>query len=415
MFQTLFLESFRFAWQALVANKLRSLLSLLGITIGIFSVISVFTLVDSWEYKINQSFAKFGSEILYIQKWPMEFKDDYPWWKYLSRPLPTLREFQRIEKKLETAEAACYMAATRANRIKHGSFEMKDIRVAGVTSNYPIMREMDISEGRFPAASEFKTGARVCVIGQTIKEDLFDGKNPIGQPITMLNTKFVVVGVFAKEGENVLDNTLDNQIVVPAIPFLRFTNLDDFNSEQLIMVKGKGNVPYEEMKYEVKGEMRSLRKLRPGKDDNFALNNMSMVTTFISGFFQQIWVLGLIIGGFALLVGGFGIANIMFVSVWERTGQIGIQKALGAKSQFILLQFLFESVLLSLAGGLLGLGFVSLIVFAINSFTDWGIFLSLKNILISTGISGLIGLLAGLLPAAKAANMNPVEAIRQNQ
>lgn len=415
MFQTLFLESFRFAWQALVANKLRSLLSLLGITIGIFSVISVFTLVDSWEYKINQSFAKFGSEILYIQKWPMEFKDDYPWWKYLSRPLPTLREFQRIEKKLETAEAACYMAATRANRIKHGSFEMKDIRVAGVTSNYPIMREMDISEGRFPAASEFKTGARVCVIGQTIKEDLFDGENPIGQPITMLNTKFVVVGVFAKEGENVLDNTLDNQIVVPAIPFLRFTNLDDFNSEQLIMVKGKGNVPYEEMKYEVKGEMRSLRKLRPGKDDNFALNNMSMVTTFISGFFQQIWVLGLIIGGFALLVGGFGIANIMFVSVWERTGQIGIQKALGAKSQFILLQFLFESVLLSLAGGLLGLGFVSLIVFAINSFTDWGIFLSLKNILISTGISGLIGLLAGLLPAAKAANMNPVEAIRQNQ
>ena len=415
MFQTLFLESFRFAWQALVANKLRSLLSLLGITIGIFSVISVFTLVDSWEYKINQSFAKFGSEILYIQKWPMEFKDDYPWWKYLSRPLPTLREFQRIEKKLETAEAACYMAATRANRIKHGSFEMKDIRVAGVTSNYPIMREMDISDGRFPAASEFKTGARVCVIGQTIKEDLFDGKNAIGQPITMLNTKFVVVGVFAKEGENVLDNTLDNQIVVPAIPFLRFTNLDDFNSEQLIMVKGKGNIPYEEMKYEVKGEMRSLRKLRPGKDDNFALNNMSMVTTFISGFFQQIWILGLIIGGFALLVGGFGIANIMFVSVWERTGQIGIQKALGAKSQFILLQFLFESVLLSLAGGLLGLGFVSLIVFAINSFTDWGIFLSLKNILISTGISGLIGLLAGLLPAAKAANMNPVEAIRQNQ
>jgi putative ABC transport system permease protein len=181
------------------------------------------------------------------------------------------------------------------------------------------------------------------------------------------------------------------------------------------MVKGKGNIPYEEMKYEVKGEMRSLRKLRPGKDDNFALNNMSMVTTFISGFFQQIWVLGLIIGGFALLVGGFGIANIMFVSVWERTGQIGIQKALGAKSQFILLQFLFESVLLSLAGGLLGLGFVSLIVFAINSFTDWGIFLSLKNILISTGISGRSGLLAGLLPAAKAANMNPVEAIRQNQ
>jgi len=415
MFQTLFLESFRFAWQALVANKLRSLLSLLGITIGIFSVISVFTLVDSWEYKINQSFAKFGSEILYIQKWPMEFKDDYPWWKYLSRPLPTLREFQRIEKKLESAEAVCYMAATRAKRIKNGSFEMKDIRVAGVTSNYPIMREMDISEGRFPAASEFKTGSKVCVIGQTIKEDLFNGKNPIGQSITMLNTKFVVLGVFAKEGENVLDNTLDNQIVVPAIPFLRFTNLDDFNSEQLIMVKGKGNIPYDEMKYEVKGEMRSLRKLRPGKEDNFALNNMSMVTTFISGFFQQIWILGLIIGGFALLVGGFGIANIMFVSVWERTGQIGIQKALGAKSQFILLQFLFESVLLSIAGGLLGLGFVSLIVFAINSFTDWGIFLSLKNILISTGISGLIGLLAGLLPAAKAANMNPVEAIRQNQ
>jgi putative ABC transport system permease protein len=415
MFQTLFLESFRFAWQALVANKLRSLLSLLGITIGIFSVISVFTLVDSWEYKINQSFAKFGSEILYIQKWPMEFKDDYPWWKYLSRPLPTLREFQRIENKLESAEAVCYMAATRANRVKHGSFEMKNIRVAGVTSNYPIMREMDISEGRFPASSEFKSGSRVCVIGQTIKEDLFNGKNPIGQSISLLNTKFVVVGVFAKEGENVLDNTLDNQIVVPAIPFLRFTNLDDFNSEQLIMVKGKGNVPYDEMKYEVKGEMRSLRKLRPGKDDNFALNNMSMVTTFISGFFQQIWILGLIIGGFALLVGGFGIANIMFVSVWERTGQIGIQKALGAKSQFILLQFLFESVLLSLAGGILGLGFVSLIVFAINSFTDWGIFLSLKNILISTGISGLIGLLAGLLPAAKAANMNPVEAIRQNQ
>jgi putative ABC transport system permease protein len=415
MLRSLFTESFRFAWQALVANRLRSLLSLLGITIGIFSVISVFTLVDSWEYKINQSFEKFGSEILYVQKWPMEFKDDYPWWKYLSRPVPNLREFNRLEKKLGSAESVCFMAATRASRVKHQSKYMKDLRVMGVTSSYPMMREFDISQGRFPAASEFKSGARVCVIGQSIVQELFGPIDPIGKEIIMLNSKFTVVGVFAKEGENVIDNTLDNQIVVPVIPFLRLTNLDDFNSEQMIMVKGKESVPYDEMKYEVKGEMRSLRKLRPGKDDTFAMNNMSMITGFISGFFKQIWILGLIIGGFALLVGGFGIANIMFVSVWERTGQIGIQKALGAKSSFILLQFLFESVLLSLAGGIVGLFLVWGVVAGVNAATDWGIFLSIKNVMISTGISGLIGLLAGIIPAAKASKMNPVEAIRQNQ
>ncbi len=407
-------ESFRFAWQALNANRLRSTLSLLGISIGIFSVITVFTIVDSWEYKLKKSFDKFGSEILYVQKWPMEFRDDYPWWKYISRPLPSLREFSRLQDRLNSAEAICFQARSTAPKVRFLDRSASNISVSGVSTGYEKMRDFEISQGRYPTATELRNGSRVCVIGSQLGEELFGSINPIGKEITALNSKFRVVGVFAKEGDNVIDNSFDNQVLIPVSLLQKLVNLDDMNSDQFIMVKAKGGVPFEEMKYDVKGAMRGLRKIRPGSDDNFALNNISLITNFLSGFFTQLWIIGLLVGGFSLLVGGVGVANIMFVSVWERTGQIGIQKALGARRAFILWQFLFESILQSLVGGIIGLIMVLGVIGIINAVSDWGIFLSSKNIIITVIISASIGLISGLVPALRASSMNPVDAIRSN-
>jgi len=414
LFLALIKESFFFAWSALNASRLRTFLSLLGITIGIFSIITVFTIVDSLEHNLKTGIQELGDNVVYIHKWPWEFKEDFPWWKYMNRPVPTVKEFERLNGKVNTAQAMAFHVAGR-KPVKYKSNTIDNVTITGGSYEYDRITNFDIAEGRYFTESESNAGRNTCLIGSTIAEALFlNGEIPLGKNIKIGGIKLQVIGVFKKQGESLLGNSTDAQILVP-VNFIR--NHVDIRSENLdpyIAVKAKDGIANDQMKDELRGLMRGLRQLSPETEDDFALNETKVISQGFDGLFSVVGLAGWIIGGFSILVGGFGIANIMFVSVKERTSLIGIQKSLGAKNYFILMQFLFESVFLSLIGGLMGLLLIWLLTLAIGDSVGMDIFLSQSNVILGVTISFLIGIISGFVPAYSASQLDPVEAIRSN-
>ena len=414
LFLALIKESFFFAWSALNASRLRTFLSLLGITIGIFSIITVFTIVDSLEHNLKTGIQELGDNVVYIHKWPWEFKEDFPWWKYMNRPVPTIKEFDRLNGKVNTAQSIAFHVAGR-KPVKYKSNTIDNVTITGGSYQYDKITNFDVAEGRYFTESESNAGRNTCLIGSTIAEALFlNGENPIGKNIKIGGIKLQVIGVFKKQGESLLGNSTDAQILVP-VNFIR--NHVDIRSENLdpyIAVKAKDGISNDQMKDELRGMMRGLRQLAPETEDDFALNETKVISQGFDGLFSVVGLAGWIIGGFSILVGGFGIANIMFVSVKERTSLIGIQKSLGAKNYFILMQFLFESVFLSLIGGLMGLLLIWLLTLAIGDSVGMDIFLSQSNVILGVTISFLIGIISGFVPAYSASQLDPVEAIRSN-
>ncbi len=406
-------ESFIVAIQSLKSNKLRTLLSLLGITIGIFAIITVFSLVDSLERNIKGSIEQLGDNVVFIQKWPWEFGGDYPWWKYWQRPQPSLHELKLIQKKSTLAAATVYQI-DYAFTAKYKSTSIENVISVGVSHQFNLLKEFSLDEGRYFSLSESNSGLPVAIIGKAVALSLFGLSSPIGQKIKLGGKNVTVIGVFQKEGESVLGNSLDGQIVTPAIFLKTMVDTKQRGVNQSIWVKAKPGVKNEDLIYELRGIMRSIRKIKPLADDNFALNETSMLTTGFSDMFAMITIIGAIIGGFSILVGGFSVANIMYVSVKERTSIIGIQKALGAKNYFILLQFLFEAIFLSMIGGLMGLLLVWLVTKAASAVIDMEVILSWTNIITGLTISFIIGIISGVFPSRMAAKMNPVVAIRSN-
>jgi len=407
-------EGVIFAFLALWANKLRTFLSLLGITIGIFAVISVFTFVDSWEAQIKDSLSNLGNEVIYVEKWPWTFGPNYPWWKYMLRPVPSYKEFEQLQERSTTASAVCLMTTFGGKLAKYDRNSIRDPNIMAVSHDFEQLREFEIDKGRYFSPAESHFGSRVVIIGKEVADQLFLGLDPIDREIIAFDQKLIVIGVFKAEGNNSINTSLDDAFVVP-VNLVRKTRGDDFrNLYPLILVKGMAGIPIEELKEEVRGTLRAIRKIKPTGEDTFALNQISLLANQLNQLFAVIGIIGWIIGGFSILVGGFGIANIMFVSVYERTSQIGIQKALGAKNYFILFQFLVESVVLSMLGGILGLLLVFLLTLGAREGLDFDIFLSAENIGLGLFVSAIIGVLAGILPAIRAARMNPVDAIRAN-
>ncbi|GAB3339775.1 ABC transporter permease [Larkinella ripae] len=404
-------ESFRFAWQALRSNLLRTTLSLLGVTVGIFAIIAVFTIVDSLERNIKDSLSGIGDKVMYIQKWPWGFGGgEYQWWKYFQRPEPSLEEFKFLSEKLETAQAVVAMDFRGQVTVKNGNNSIQAL-VQGTSMEYNLISDVPVEQGRYFSQQEIDAARNVTIIGADIAESLFPGQNPIGQEFKLNGLKYVVIGVQERKGESLLDfgGNPDTKCLIPIGAFAKmyhsvYPSID-------IAVKGfDTDEGLLELESEVRGLMRARRGLKPLQDDNFALNRPEAAAQAISGLFAVLTVAGWVIGSFSILVGGFGIANIMFVSVKERTNIIGIQKSLGAKNYVILFQFLFEAVFLSLIGG--GVGILLVYLLSFIKLGTLEIILSPANIMLGLGVSSIIGTVSGILPALVAARLDPVIAIR---
>ncbi len=414
LFIKLFRESFLFAYDALRQNKLRTLLSLLGVTIGIFTIISVFSAVDTLRNNLQKSVNKLGSNSIYIQKWPWGGGGDYPWWKYMQRPVAKLRDFDQLQKRSQTAMAISYEVDIDNRIIKYKSHTVEGAQISAVSQDHDKTWNFDFQDGRYFTGLESRAGSPVADIGYDIANDLFPDGGAVGKQLKIMGHNVTVIGVFKKEGSDMLGISADKEILLP----LNFAkNLVDIQNESYnpqIVVRGKPGLSDIEVESEVRGLMRSIRSLRPNADDNFALNKTSILSNQLNVVFGVLHTVGLVIGLFSILVGGFGIANIMFVSVKERTNIIGIQKSLGAKRYFILLQFLIEAIILCLMGGLIGLGMVYGATAIVKAVADIQIVLDSKNIIIGIGTSVTIGVISGILPAYFAAKLDPVEAIRSN-
>lgn len=414
IFLKLFRESFLFAYDALRQNKLRTLLSLLGVTIGIFTIIAVFSAVDTLRDNLQKSVNKLGSNSIYIEKWPWIADGEYPWWKYMQRPVPKLRDFRELQDRSQAAEAISYEISIDNRTVKYKSNTVDGAQIFAATQDHNKTWNFDFEDGRYFTDIESRTGAPVAILGYEIYDNLFPGISAVGKQIKIMGKYVTVIGVFAKEGEDMLGLSNDKQVLIPLNFARTVLDVQSDKYNQSIVVKGKPGVPVDELEGELRGAMRSIRSLSPGEDDNFSLNKITLLSDQLDIMFAVVNIAGAIIGLFSILVGGFGIANIMFVSVKERTNIIGIQKSLGAKNYFILLQFLIESIILCLLGGLIGLLLVYGGTFLVKWAWDVTIVLYLKNIIIGIGTSVAIGIISGIIPAYSASRLDPVEAIRTN-
>ena len=405
-------ESTIFAFQALKGNKVRTILSTLGITIGIFSIIMVLALVDSLERNVKKSIDTLGKDAIIVDKWPWDFSGDYKWWKFMNRPNPTLNELKQIELNSQLSEAACLVATMGGATVEYGSNSASGVSISGVTHDYYRVKNFNIIDGRYFTETETNNGLSVVVLGYGLANNLFPTGNAVGKEIVIKKKKYRIVGIIEKQGESLFGNQFDNLAIVPVKCLANYIRLNSNRNQTTIEIKTKAGVSPDLLEEELRGIMRAQRKLRPGQEENFALNKTSLFDAPLKATFKAVTIAGWIIGGFAMLVGGFGIANIMFVSVKERTNQIGIKKSLGARSYFILIEFLVEAVVLCLAGGAVGVSVVALSVFAVQYFFDFEVVLSIPNILTGFGTSALVGIMAGLIPAVSAAKLDPVTAMR---
>ena len=410
----LILESLVFAWKALRENLLRTALSLLGVTVGIFAIISVFTVVDSLENSIRESMSFLGDKVVRVEKWPWIFEDNYPWWKYFKRPQTTSDEYDFLRNNVTQATAICIFAEKDNTLLQHTNNSKSDVHLVGMSYQYNEVYEVPVESGRYFSVQEIELARNVAIIGADVADALFPHTSAVGKNISISTQKYRVIAVLSRKGENLIEApSIDDNCFIPYGSFQKIyqTNQRYGGIASTIALKAyEYDKECKLLENELEGLMRRTRGLRPLEESDFALNRTEAFQAVLDNIFGVIGIAGWLIGSFSILVGGFGIANIMFVSVKERTVIIGIQKALGAKNYFILFQFLFEAIFLSLLGG--GLGLLLVYFLSFISIGSLELTLSLKNIILGLGVASGVGVVAGLLPAFSAANMDPVEAIR---
>ncbi len=405
-------ESFTFAVNALRNNKLRTFLSLLGVTIGIFSIIAVLAAVDSLEKEIKGSLSSLDNSTIIIMRFSFG-PTDIPQWKRQQFPDVSYDEYQHLKRNLPDLEAVSYVIGVPSESIKYRDVTSENVDVGAVTSEYYDIEAFELREGRFFNESESVSGSPVIVLGHEIANNLFGNSNPLGQEVRLYGRKMQVIGVLEKQGSSLFGNSRDGQAFVPVNLVRRIYGDNNKGVFPQIVLKPEDGVDNAEFVAMVEGQLRNYRAIKPGETNNFFINQLQGFADFIDNITGQMNIIGLIISGFSLLVGGFGIANIMFVSVKERTNLIGIQKSLGAKNRFILFQFLFEAVILSVIGGLIGLFLVWVVSIIASQFTgDFEFVLSLWNLMLGTIVAAVIGLISGIIPAISASKLDPVEAIR---
>jgi len=404
------------ALQELRVNKLRTFLSLLGITIGIFCIIAVLTVLDSMKANIQKDMDTLGSDVLYIGRWPwMDEGGEYKWWEYWRRPSMTVSDMKAVESQVPDAAFATLCLSVGNLNLKQYDAEVSGINGYAVMNYFDKIQNIEIANGRYLSFAEMDGGNNSVVLGDEVYKGLFPGgTDPIGTSVSFLGHKFNVVGIMKKVGQNMAGFDFDNSIIFPYYAAANFVDVRSFNNDPFLAVKARSGSSVDEMKYEVEGVLRRERKVRPGQANNFAINQLSQISERLDLVFGTIDVIAMIIGGFSLLVGAFGIANIMFVTVKERTKVIGLKKAIGARSRSILTEFLVEAITLCITGGLVGIIIVLLLSVALTYGLDFHVTLSAKNFFIGIGISAVVGVLAGFIPARNASRLDPVVAIRSN-
>ena len=404
-------ESFGFAMNALRNNKLRTLLSLLGVTIGIFSIIAVLAAVDSLDKKIKKDLSSMDKNTIYLMK--MSFgPSEIPQWKREQFPNVKYAEYIYLKDAMSNTDQMGYQIFTKRETIKYESKTVSDVNVVPVSYEFIDIQGLEFEKGRFYTESEANSASTVVVIGDEIAKSLFQEEDPIGKKVRLYGQRFTVIGVLKKQGAGTFGNSNDTSAFIP-VNFIRQLYGDNNKSlVNVIILKPQKGIDMDAYKAEVTQKLRNFRGLKSGEINNFFINVLSGFTDLIDGIISKMNIVGWIISGFSLLVGGFGIANIMFVSVKERTNLIGIQKSLGAKNRFILFQFLFEAIILSVIGGIIGLLLVWIIAMILTKVLDFEFVLSLSNIILGTGLAAIIGLISGILPAIAASKLDPVEAIR---
>jgi putative ABC transport system permease protein len=342
------------------------------------------------EKSVHDSISSLGENVIYVHKFPWGLNFNEPWWDLIKRPVVSKNDYQAVLNKSTKTAAACF-TVSQSEPIKYRKNIANNVDIMSVTPEFGDIRAFEVENGRYFSPEK---------------------ADPVGKQITISGKRTTVIGVFKKEGKGgISDSGMDEEILVPLNFGITFINMKNMFLNATLMIKAKDGVPLQELSDETTMILRASRKLRPNETDDFALNKASLISQSFDGVFAGINIGGWVIGGFAILVGGFGIANIMFVSVRERTNIIGIQKALGAKKFFILQQFLVESMLLSVIGGLLGILMIFIATLVINYLYDLNMYLTVSNMFLAVFISGLIGVVAGYAPANTAAKMNPVEAI----
>jgi putative ABC transport system permease protein len=410
----IFFESVSQALQQLTANKLRSFLSLLGITIGIFCIIGVQSAVGSLEDNIRGSIEKLGDDVVYIQKLPWNEDPETNFWKYQRRPNPSYKDYEVIRAKVKSAGLVDYHTFIGVKTVKYRSSNVEGAFVVAVTHEASELFNLFFDKGRWYSQTEYEYGLNKVVIGHTVAEELFGTIDPIGKEVKLLGQKLEVIGVIEKSGKDLLKVLdFDEAVLIGYKTASKVVNIDN-NSPfgSTVNVKAAEGVTMQQLKDDLTGALRAERRLKPKEKDNFSLNTISIIASALDSIFGVMNIAGIIIGGFAIFVGMFSVANIMFVSVKERTNIIGVKKALGAKQYMILLEFLIESIILCILGGLVGLGIIWVAAEFLSAVLPFQIYLSFNNVISGILLSVVIGVLSGFIPAFQAARMDPVEAIR---
>ena len=408
-------ESFNFAINALTTNKLRTFLSLLGVTIGIFSIIAVLAAVDSLKNEINDSISSLDNSTIIIMRFNFG-PSDIPRWKSEQFPDVSYEEYQYIKKNVPNTKAVSFTLNVPRTAIKYEENSISNVDVGAITHEYYDIESLQIAEGRFFNEAESNSGTPVIVLGDEIAKTLFSSSSPLGKKIRLYGRKFTVIGVLKKEGAGLFGESKDTTVLLPVNMARKIFGDNNKSTFPQIIVKPEKGIDNEGYIADLTKKIRMARGLKPDDINDFFINQLKGFKDVIDDITGTMNGIGWIISGFSLLVGGFGIANIMFVSVKERTNLIGIQKSLGAKNKFILFQFLFEAVILSLIGGLIGLILVFIVSVIASSFSgDFNFVLSPWNMFLGTAISAIIGLISGIIPAISASKLDPVEAIRTGQ
>ena len=406
-------SSFKMALQELWKNKLRTFLSLFGITIGIFCIIGVLATVNSLERNIQNEVKSLGTNTIYVDKWDYSAGNgsEFPWWKYVNRPVPKYSEVKHIKERTTAAKYIAFRIKAISN-VDYQNKTLSNVNIYGISEDFNKIQPIELQDGRYLSDAEFDRGSNAAVIGFDVAEKLFISADiATGKEISSRGKKIRIIGVIKKQGKQMIGGWDFDQSIVLAYKFGR-NIMNEMRADPLIMVQGQDNISSKELKDDLTGTMRAIHKLTPTKEDDFTLNDINDFSDAISSLFVGLNMGGWAIAALSLIVGMFGVANIMFVSVRERTSQIGLKKAVGAKRGVILTEFLLESAFLCIIGGLIGLTLVFGLTLILSQALNFPVFISTSYMVLAIVICIVVGIVAGFIPALQAAKMDPVVAIR---